>query len=644
MVQPSIASAPVRPSASESAPPMQDLAAVRDRYLAGDPAPDGVRPVVLAAWERCRRLGVDPTRRRPQSRDPEALLAARREARSLLDSAEPFLDLAHGAVADQPHLFALSDRHGRILRILAGPGLPEEEMGSANLWEGASWAERDIGSNGVGTALATGEPVILMGPEHFQEAYVGWTCIGVPIRAGGEIVGALDFSVPNEHTHVHAWGWTLSIAKGIETGLGWNAPSGLADRVATDLQTPFHAIRGVLDLLAGQLDLPPTHAGFVAQARDTVAEAEALVHEAVASLHVSEERLRRISESGMVGLLFWELGGRITYANDRFLEMIGFSREDLETNRIDWRAITPQEWEPVDRNAVDQLSARGATTPFEKEFFRKDGTRVPVLLSAATFSGSTDCGVTLALDVSERKEWEGQLRHAYEEARQAVAERDSVLAVVSHDLRNPLDTIGMAGALLLEDIPEEKKQAQVAIIRRATDQMSRLIQDLLDVARIEGGALGIEREPCGSADVVRAAVELLDPLAHANSVSLRAEVEGETVVHADRDRILQVFSNLISNAIQHTPAGGRVEVRAGAEDADEIRFAVSDTGGGILPEHLPHLFDRFWQARTSGRAGAGLGLSIAKGIVEAHGGRIWCQSDGVHGSTFHFTLPRTSAS
>jgi PAS domain S-box-containing protein len=642
MVQPSFASFPVHPAASDASPPMQDLAAVRHRYLAGDPAPDGVRPVVLAAWQRCRSLGVDPARRRPQPRDAETLDAARGGSRALLESAAPFLDLAHEAVADQPHLFALSDRHGRILRILAGPGLPEEEMGPANLWEGASWAERDIGSNGVGTALATGEPVILMGPEHFQEAYVGWTCIGVPIRAAGEIVGALDFSVPNEHTHVHAWGWTLSIAKGIESALAWSAPSGLADRVATDLETPFHAIRGVLDLLAGHLDLPPTHAGFVAQARDTVGEAEALVHEAVGSLHVSEERLRRISESGMVGLLFWEIGGRITYANDRFLEMIGFSREDLEGGGIDWRAITPGEWEPVDRDAVDQLRAHGATTPFEKEFIRKDGTRVPVLLSAATFSDSTDRGVTLALDMSERKEWERQIRNAYEEARQAVAERDNVLAVVSHDLRNPLDTIGMASALLVEDIPEEKKQTQVAIIRRATDQMARLIQDLLDVARIEGGGMGIEREPCGSTDVVHAAVELLDPLARANSVTLRAEVEGETTVHADRDRLLQVFSNLISNAIQHTPAGGAVEVRVQPADAGETRFAVRDNGSGILPEHLPHLFDRFWQARTSGRAGAGLGLSIAKGIVEAHGGRIWCESDGVHGSTFHFTLPRTS--
>jgi signal transduction histidine kinase len=120
------------------------------------------------------------------------------------------------------------------------------------------------------------------------------------------------------------------------------------------------------------------------------------------------------------------------------------------------------------------------------------------------------------------------------------------------------------------------------------------------------------------------------------------EVEGEKMVHADRDRLLQVFSNLIANAIQHTPAGGAVEVRVHAAGTDETRFTVSDSGSGILPEHLPHLFDRFWQARTSGRAGAGLGLSIAKGIVEAHGGRIWCESDGVHGSTFHFTLPRAS--
>jgi PAS domain S-box-containing protein len=623
-----------------------DLAAARERYLAGDPAPAGVRPVVLASWERCRTYGVDPGRMRQQPPDAARLRAARARASTLLETAEPILQLAHETLAEQPHLLALADRDGLILRLLTGPGLRDEQFEPANLVEGASWHECDIGCNGVGTCLATGEPVLLIGPEHFQESYVGWTCIGVPIRLRGEIVGALDLSVPNEHTHIHTWGWTLSLAKGIEASLG-HASSGMrakAEQVAMDLDGPFHAVRGVFDLLIRQLGLPTAHAEFVETARSTVTEAETLVRASVARLHESEERLRRIAESGMVGVLFWELGGRITYANDRFLEMVGHDREDLEGGRIDWRAMTPAEWSAVDQAAIEELKERGATTPFEKEFVRKDGSRLPVLLSAAEFPGTRDHGITLVHDITERKEAEREIQRAYEEARQAVGERDHVLAVVSHDLRNPLNTITMTSSLLLEDISEELKQAQVVILQRAAGQMSRLITDLLDVSSIESGGLSIAPEPCRCLDLLQAAVEFLLPLAESRSVALRIRPPAECSVRADRVRILQAFTNLISNAIDHTSAGGRVEVGAEVNGSDEVVFRVRDTGCGIAPEHLPHVFDRFWRPPDrSSRPGAGLGLAIARGIVEAHGGRIWAGSEPERGSTFSFTLPLSQA-
>jgi PAS domain S-box-containing protein len=623
---------------------IEDLAIARERYLAGEPAPEGVRPVVLASWERCRTYGVDPRRIRRQTPESARLHAARARASTLLEAAGPILQLAHETLADQPHLFALSDRDGVILRILTGPGVPEAGFEQINLFEGASWHECDIGCNGVGTCLATGERVLLIGPEHFQESYIGWTCIGVPIRAGGDIIGALDLSVPNDHTHVHTWGWTLSLANGIEASLG-HAISGMpvkAEQVTMDLDGPFHAVRGVFDLLIRQLGLPSAHAEFIESARSTVSEAETLVRASLTRLHESEERLRRIAESGMVGVLFWELGGRITYANGRFLEIVGYSREDLEEGRIDWRAMTPTEWDAVDQTAIEELVTRGATTPFEKEFVRKDGARVPVLLSAAAFTDTPDSGVTLVHDITERKEAEREIQRAYEDARQAVGQRDHVLAVVSHDLRNPLNTITMASSLLLENIPEERKQVQVAILRRAAGQMSRLIEDLLDVARIEGGGLSIARDQCRCADLVQAAVEFLIPLAESRSVALGSGPRPQCTVQADRARILQVFTNLISNAIDHTPLGGRVEVGAEANGSEEVLFRVQDTGRGIAPEHVPHVFDRFWQAEKSSRTGAGLGLAIARGIVEAHGGRIWVESEPERGSTFFFTLPLTA--
>jgi PAS domain S-box-containing protein len=620
---------------------MEDLAIVRERYLAGETDPEGVRPVVRASWERSRTHGIDPRSMVAQEVDAERLDRARARCRAFLDSAEPFLDLAHEALSDQPHLFALADRDGLILRILTGPGLAEEDFEQANLVEGASWHEGAIGCNGVGTALATGEAVILIGPEHFQESYVGWTCIGVPIRANGEIIGALDLSVPNEHTHVHTWGWVLSIAKGIEAEMARNARSVPADpgSVVAELRTPFHSIHGVFDLLARQLDLAPTHAEFLESARASIAEAEELVRESVSRLQESEERLRRIAESGMVGVIYWEMGGRITSANDRFLQLIGRSREDLEAGAIDWREITPPEWEAVDQAAIEQLEAHGSTRPFEKEFVRGDGTRIPVLLSAATFSGTQGRGVTLVHDMTERKRADDEIRRLYEKERLAVSERDHLLAVVSHDLRNPLYTIDMVSSLLLRDIPEEKKQAQVAILGRAAKQMRRLVDDLLDVARIESGALGLSVENCRSGDLAQAAIEFLRPLAEAQSVTLRVEKMARARVRADRDRILQVFTNLISNAIEHTPEGGSVSVNAEVNGSAEVLFSVRDTGRGIAPEELPLVFDRFWQSENAGRGGAGLGLAIAKGIVEAHGGRIRAESEPGRGSMFHFSLP-----
>jgi PAS domain S-box-containing protein len=618
----------------------EDLAIARERYLAGDPSPEGVRPVVLASWERCRTYGVDPRRMRQQTADPVRLREARVRASTFLEIAEPILQLAHGSLAEHPHLFALADRDGLILHILTGPDLPEEGFQRANLFEGASWHECDIGCNGVGTCLATGEPLILIGPEHFQESYVGWTCIGVPIRAGGEIVGALDFSVPNEHTHIHTWGWLLSLATAIEASLA--RPSSRAridaDAVVMDLDGPFHAVRGVFDLLAQKLDLSPTHAGFLDEARSKISEAETLVRASVQRLRESEERLRRIAESDMVGVLFWDLNGRITYANERFLEMIGYSREDLEAGRLDWRAMTSSEWDATDRAAIEELGVRGATKPFEKEFIRKDGSRVPVLVSAATFVGTPDRGVTLVHDITERRNSEREIRRAYEDARQALKGRDDVLAVVSHDLRNPLNAITMASSLLSEDISADLKDVQVSIIRRAAEQMTRLIEDLLEVSRIEGGGLRIEPEECRCADLVQAAVEFLRPLAESRSVVLLSGNRGDFVVRADRARILQVFTNLISNAIAHADAG-EVEVGVRAETRGDLVFHVRDDGRGIASEHLPHIFDRFWQVEESGRTGAGLGLAIAKGIVEAHGGRIWAESELGCGSTFYFALP-----
>jgi PAS domain S-box-containing protein len=235
-------------------------------------------------------------------------------------------------------------------------------------------------------------------------------------------------------------------------------------------------------------------------------------------------------------------------------------------------------------------------------------------------------------------------RH-YRSAVQATQLRDRVLGIVAHDLRNPLSTILMQTSALRRQGPEPQRRSEepVEVIHRAAKRMNRLIQDLLDVARMEAGQLTLERGRLSAGALIAEAVEMQKPLAASSSLELRVEVDPDLAeVWGDRNRLLQVFENLIGNAIKFTQVGGRIT--AGATSGDgEVVFQVRDTGCGIPSEHLPHVFDRFWQATRTGRRGAGLGLPIAKGIVEAHGGRIWVESAAGSGSTFFFTIPRAIA-
>jgi signal transduction histidine kinase len=230
----------------------------------------------------------------------------------------------------------------------------------------------------------------------------------------------------------------------------------------------------------------------------------------------------------------------------------------------------------------------------------------------------------------------------YKAAQDATRARDDLVAIVSHDLRNPVHTINMAAAFLLEIAPPVDRRVtsrrQLEVIQRAAQRANRLISDLLDVAKIQAGGLAVELAPVEVPSLVQEALESATPMATAKHLTLDRTVENVPPVAADRDRVLQVLGNLLGNAIKFTPAGGQVTVRA-EHDGVEAKFSVCDTGPGIPPEHVPHVFDRYWQAKSTAKLGTGLGLSIAKGIVEAHAGRIWVESEPGRGASFIFTLP-----
>jgi signal transduction histidine kinase len=200
----------------------------------------------------------------------------------------------------------------------------------------------------------------------------------------------------------------------------------------------------------------------------------------------------------------------------------------------------------------------------------------------------------------------------------------------------------MASNLLARpSTPPDRVRAHAAAIERSARRMGRLIRDLLESSRIESGRFSLERQPAVAGAILAEAAALLSPLAAEKQISLVIEAAGEPIdVCCDRERIVQVFSNLIGNAVNFTPHSGRITLAVTQVD-DEVRFSVADTGVGIPPEHQLRIFDRYWKSRES-RQGTGLGLAIAKGIVEAHGGRIWVESRAGEGATFHFTLPRST--
>lgn len=236
-----------------------------------------------------------------------------------------------------------------------------------------------------------------------------------------------------------------------------------------------------------------------------------------------------------------------------------------------------------------------------------------------------------------------ETRLLFQKARQATRARDEVLAVVAHDLRNPLGTIRLAASMMLESDPAPPHRRPVEIIEAAAERMNALIADLLEIRRLESGKLRLELRRLDPGLLLKEAVAMLRPLAGARSIEIALDAPVELpAVMMDPDRILQVLSNLVGNAIKFTPRGGTIRLEC-ESSSGIVRFAVRDSGPGIPADQLPYLFGEYWQADDRDRRGIGLGLSIARGLVEAHGGEIWAESEPGAGAAFLFTIPAAPA-
>jgi signal transduction histidine kinase len=307
---------------------------------------------------------------------------------------------------------------------------------------------------------------------------------------------------------------------------------------------------------------------------------------------------------------------------------------------------------------TDSLLRAAASEPEHPEMLQRLQARsymiVPLkarghTLGTVTFISSTSgrrygpSDLALAEDLCVRASLAIDNARLFGESRRATRAREDLLAVVSHDLKNPLGVVQLASALLLRGAQgkpgTEQIQKQAGRIQSAGERMARLISDLLDWGRIEAGGLPLEPSVQDVASIAHEALESVRPLAEARGLKVVAELpEGDVRVTCDRTRVLQVLGNLLGNAVKFTPEGGELSVGARVQRG-EVQLWVRDTGAGIRAEALPHVFERYWQAKEAESRGTGLGLYIAQGIVQAHGGRIWAQSEWGKGSTFSFTLP-----
>jgi PAS domain S-box-containing protein len=289
--------------------------------------------------------------------------------------------------------------------------------------------------------------------------------------------------------------------------------------------------------------------------------------------------------------------------------------------------------------AVDPRSMMGLPLLIREELF---GVLVFISSTPSRLYGPSD--VQFAEALAQRAALAIENGRLYRAAVQATQLRDEVLGVVAHDLRNPLSVIVMQSAAQRRRGPEPERRNQQSseTIHRSANRMKRLINDLVDVTTVEAGKLGLDRARVSPRQLLVDALEVQRPLAASASIDMQLDLERELPdIWADQHRLFQVLENLIGNAIKFTPASGRITVGASPGER-EVLFRVSDTGCGISPTDLPHVFDRFWQLRKS-REGAGLGLPIARGVIAAHGGRIWVESTLGRGTTFFFTIPRADA-
>jgi PAS domain S-box-containing protein len=368
-------------------------------------------------------------------------------------------------------------------------------------------------------------------------------------------------------------------------------------------------------------------------------------------LREREAKVRRLVDSNIIGIYIWDVQGRIIDANEAFLDLVGYNREDLVSGRVHYPVLTPSEWNDVSERARAAIRTTGTSKVFEKEYLRKDGGRVPILLAGATFGEGQQQGVAFVLDLTERKRAEENLRESERRYREAQAELAHVnrvttvgqlTASIAHEINQPLAGIASNGAAGLNWLNRKTPD-----LDQARDAFSRIIRDGARATEVIRGLRALVKKSGPQLakldidDVMREMLALTAGELRRHGVALQTDLAaGDRPVLGDRVQLQQVLLNLIMNGVEAmrgvTERTRELTVSSSLAEPGSVLVSVEDTGVGLDPAIAERLFEPFFTTKSEG---LGMGLSICRSIVEGHRGRLWASPRAPHGPAIRFTIP-----